>query len=277
MNKFSYRWEKLRCFVKHYFLLWLYRLCSSTVRQQHANPKQIPIIIISFNQLTHLKQLVDFLISKSHEQIVIVDNNSTYPPLLAYFEHLDPRVTLHRLTENKGHLAFWKSDTLYRRYGKGYYVVTDADVLPEASCPDDYMSMLKRLLDKAYDRTKVGFSLRIDDLPVSNPNRERIIAWEKQFWKTSIDAYAFKAELDTTFALYRPYYKYRLKGFTKAWRTKPPYTATHGGWYIDIAHLTEEQRYYMATANASASWMVDAEGNLINTVHKPLYDHGSRR
>ena len=71
--------------------------------------------------------------------------------------------------------------------------------------------------------------------------------------------------------MYRPGYNYQLKDFTKAWRTAAPIQAKHGGWYINPNALTEEQAYYMKTANASASWQINAQGELINTTHQPLY------
>ena len=98
-----------------------------------------------------------------------------------------------------------------------------------------------------------------------------ILKWESHFWKSKINEKVYKAEIDTTFALYRPRYRYKLKHFTKAWRTDFPLQAKHGGWYMDINNLTEEQQYYMKTANDSASWQMSKQGELINKKHKPLY------
>lgn len=272
LSKLHYKWQKGITLLGHTVNLVYNRLFNSTVRQQLKDPKIIPVVIISFNQLNYLKKLVDGLLQYGYKTIVILDNNSTFPPLLEYFKTLDSKVTLHKLDKNLGHLAFWQSPNIFRKYGRGYYIVTDPDVVPIESCPEDFVSTLRRLLDKAYDRTKVGLSLKLDDIPDSNPNKKAIMKWEARFNEVTSHPLAFKAEVDTTFAIYRPGYTYKLKNFTKAWRTKAPLQARHGGWYLDINRLTEEQRFYMQTANQSASWQMNEKGELVNTIHKSLYN-----
>ncbi|WP_298903221.1 glycosyltransferase family 2 protein [uncultured Psychroserpens sp.] len=265
------RFIKLNKLITHKLNVWYNHNFNTTVRSQLKDPKCIPIIIISFNQLRDLKQLVDFLLKHNYSNVVIVDNNSTYKPLLDYFEIINDKVTVCQLEHNIGHLSFWKSETIFKKYSSGYYVVTDADIVPVNGCPDTFMSTLRVLLDEAFDRTKVGFSLKLDDIPDTNPNKEKIKQWEAQFWDYKIKPKVFKAEIDTTFAMYRPNYSYQLKDFTKAWRTDFPLQARHGGWYLDINNLSDEQEYYMKTANASASWKTNKDGELINSTHKPLY------
>lgn len=269
------KWQKLKRLMLQIMSLFYHRTFNKTVKKQLKNPKSIPIIIISFNQLYYLKQLVDFLLKHQYQNIVIVDNKSTYPPLLNYLDSIKNKVTIHYLSANSGHLSFWKHEHLVHQYTKGYYALTDPDILPLTECPHDFLNTFRMLLDKAYDRTKVGFSLKLDDIPNTNPNKNAILEWESQFWKTKIHPLAWKAEIDTTFALYRPGYNYRLKHFTKAWRTDYPIQAQHGGWYVDIKNLTDEQSYYLKTANASASWQIDENGKLTNAIHKPLYTNGA--
>jgi hypothetical protein len=175
------------------------------------------------------------------------------------------------LKTNDGHLSFWKQKELVNKYTKGYYVVTDADIVPISDCPDDFLNTFRILLNKAYNRTKVGFSLKLEDIPEDNPQREKIKDWEAQFWKTKIHPLACKAEIDTTFALYRPGYDYQKKNFTKAWRTDFPLQARHGGWYINPNTLTEEQEYYQKTANESASWLLENDGELKSNIHHKTY------
>ncbi|MCF1191237.1 glycosyltransferase family 2 protein [Mangrovimonas sp. AS39] len=273
LAKSKYRWHKLKRLVESQFLYGYHRCFNRVVQRQLKQVKRIPIIIISFNQLYYLKQLIDFLRAKGYENIVIVDNNSTYAPLLEYLKLIDGVVNIHRLQENKGHLAFWKSPELLNLYGKGYYVVTDPDVVPIEECPDDFLSTMLTLLNRAYDRTKVGMSLKLDDIPSTNPNKTSILQWERKYWLSKVHPKAYKAEVDTTFALYRPGYHYKLKDFTKGWRTDYPIQGRHGGWYLDFDNLTEEQVYYMQTANTSASWRIDETGNLVDKTHKPLYTH----
>jgi Glycosyl transferase family 2 len=241
---------------------------NKTVISQNKNYKEIPIIIISFNQLQYLKRLIDFLKNFNYNNIVIIDNNSTYEPLLEYFNEIESVVKIHRLKQNYGHLVFWKVKELFEKYSKGYYVVTDADINPVVECPEDFLLKFKYILDNDFKFNKVGFSLKIDDIPLTNLNRDKIIKWESRFWDKKTSEGNFIAKIDTTFALYKPSYKYDIDNFMMAIRTKYPIQAIHGGWYIDNKNLSKEQDFYYKSCDFSSSWLTDNEGNLVNKYYK---------
>ena len=266
---------KLKRYIKHHYTVFFQRYFNITIVRQRKNPKTIPIIINNFNQLFYLKQLIESLQKRGYTNIVILDNNSSYKPLLDYYKSIEKAVKIHRLSSNYGHLSFWKQSELVEKYTKGYYVVTDPDIVPLAECPDDFLKTMLKLIDKAYDRTKVGFSLKLDVIPDCNPQKKTIQDWESQFWTSKIHPLAYKAEIDTTFALYRPGYTYQKKNFTKAWRTDFPLQAIHGGWYINPHDLTEEQAYYQNTANISASWLLEKDGELKSNLHQKTYTNES--
>lgn len=232
---------------------------------------QIPIIITSFNQVEYLEKLINFLLARGFSNVVIIDNNSTYKPLLDYFDAIENKVKIHRLKKNYGHLVFWKRYDLFVKYGNGYYVVTDPDIVPLDGCPEDFMVKFQSVLSQNKNRMKVGFGLQIDDIPLSNPNREKVISWETKFWKTKVSEGVFNADIDTTFALYKPFYHRKNKKFKTALRTDYPYVAIHGGWYIDMNNLSEEQIYYFKTANNSSSWKIDEAGKIANADYEKKY------
>lgn len=252
--------------IKLFYQVHIRNLLNPYIIGQIINYKSIPIIIISFNQLFYLKQLVAFLQKHNYSNIIIIDNNSTYQPLLDYFDTIESIVIIHKLKENLGHLVFWKHKELFDKYSKGYYVVTDADIVPVEECPEDFGLHFKRILDRNDEITKVGFSLKINDIPESNPNKQKVIDWEKQFWKINTKEGNYIADIDTTFALYKPKYRYNEQVFYKAIRTKKPYEARHGGWYLDAKNLTEEQKFYFDTCNESSSWSLDKEGGIKNKI-----------
>jgi hypothetical protein len=253
--------------VKYLFLFYFNNLFNSAVINQNKNYKSIPVIIISFNQLFYLKQLIDFLKKCRYSNIVIIDNNSTYEPLLDYFQTIESSVTLHRLNENLGHLVFWKNKELFKKYSKGYYVVTDADIVPLKECSEDFVLHFKKILDRNLGITKVGFSLKINDIPDANLNKQKVIDWESQFWKKQNKDSNFISKIDTTFALYRPNYKCDNNDFYNAIRTKIPYQAKHGGWYIDNNNLTNEQKFFFANCKESSSWRIDEKGRLVKKIY----------
>lgn len=238
--------------------------------QQRVDYKNIPIIIISFNQLYYLRELVTFLLKHNYRNIIIIDNHSSYPPLLEYFNSIESKVKIIRLNKNYGHTVFWDNESLFKKYSSGYYVITDPDIVPVSDCPQDFLKTFYCLLKENKNITKVGFSLKIDDIPETNKNKPFIVQWEKQFWENKEKNY-YLAGIDTTFALYRPNYR-KKEGFCDAIRVDYPYQAIHGGWYIDNDNLSEEQKFYMKHTSASSSWRVDDDGNLLNEEYKNYFN-----
>lgn len=218
--------------------------------------KCIPIIIISFNQYNSLKKLVNFLDLNGFKNLVIIDNNSTYKPLLRYLEVLEVQYKVYKLNENHGHRVFWIRKDLFSIYTKDYYVITDPDILPCKDCPQDFLKVMYSQLIKYPEVNKVGFNLKIDDIPDFNENKDIILNWESNFWSKKNNEGHYIAKIDTTFALYRPsFIKPIYKNFFRAIRLAPPYSARHLGWYINMNSLTEEQSFYISNTNKSSSWL----------------------
>lgn len=208
----------------------------------------IPIIINSFNRLSCLKDLVDFLEKTIRNNIIILDNNSTYPPLLEYFENMPHE--LIRLDKNMGHEALWHSGHI-KRFKPSYFVLTDPDVVPVDECPEDFMQYFYNLMQEHPKYKKVGFGLKIDDLPDHNPHKASIISWENQFWQTKVTDKTWRAQIDTTFALFHPSHP---GSWGWAIRTDYPYIARHTDWYIDPNNLTEEYIFYKNTRQGVTHW-----------------------
>ncbi|HQE12308.1 MAG TPA: hypothetical protein PLQ78_06145 [Flavipsychrobacter sp.] len=212
--------------------------------------KQIPIIINNRNRLSTLKSLVDALVERGYQNIHILDNDSTYPPLLDYYKTLPFQV--HYLVRNVGYMALWKTP-IHKQFIKDFYVYTDSDVVPIEACPDDFMEVFRKLLQQYTDVQKVGFSLKIDDLPDAYANKQQVIEWEKKYFEKKMDDYCYEAPIDTTFALYRPGAKGKAS-LLRMLRTAYPYEARHLPWYVDSNHLSEEEKYYINHVNTSTHW-----------------------
>ena len=235
---------------------------NKTVRKQKKDPLSIPILIINYNRLDDLKKLITFLIERNHKNIVVIDNKSTYQPLINYYKEVKDIIKVERLSENYGHLVFWRNSNLYRKYGKGYYIVTDSDILPNDELPSNYVEYLRSLLDKHKEVEKVGFALKIDDIPNSYPLKEKVLKWEKPHWQNAIGVDLYLNELDTTFAIYPPYYRFsHITEFYKAIRVAGRFTAKHMGWYTDPLNLSDEEIFYIKTSKNSNSWKIDENGN----------------
>jgi hypothetical protein len=210
----------------------------------------IPIIIINFNRLDCLLKQIKKLESLGLNNIRILDNNSTYPPLLEYYG-ICPYI-IHRLDKNMEFEALWTSGIFEKYYKNQYYVLTDPDVIPDDTCPDDFLVHFYNLLQKYSNLDKVGFSLKIDDLPDYYDKKCKVIDHESQFWKKLVNNDYYDAPIDTTFALYRPNEKGGAE--LRAGRTKLPYIAKHLPWYSDSSNPDDETLYYRQQAIFSKNW-----------------------
>ena len=214
-----------------------------------TSPKTTPIIINSFNRLTYIRRLVDSLRARDYENLYVIDNASTYEPLLDYYR--DAQLKVFALDRNVGYLALWTTPVGAEFVG-GHYVYTDSDIEPAPECPDDFIDRFREGLDLHPRTQKVGFGLKIDDLPGHYPLRERVIDHEKRFWTSPVSGGLYRAAIDTTFALYRP--GAAGGSWLRSLRTGEPYVARHLPWYEDPEHPSDEELNYLATMKTSTHW-----------------------
>ena len=212
-------------------------------RQKTVN-QQYPVIIIVRDRLSPLLQLLEWLERVDQREIWLCDNASTYEPMLKFLANTSHRVVFNG--QNLGHRAPWLSGLAAELGADRPFVVTDPDVVPTETCPLDALDYFAETLLKHHDMDKVGFSLRIDDLPPHFAHRHSVVAWERQFWMNQFTPGFFFAPIDTTFAVYRPGLGHLN---SRSLRAQPPYEARHLPWYENTLEPTEEQRYYVAHAD----------------------------
>lgn len=212
-----------------------------------------PVIINSYNRLDSLKLLVNWLESAGVAQIIILDNCSTYKPLLDYLDSLSHRVV--KLRENLGPDALWKSP-IWREVRRAKFVYTDPDVVPCDSCPKDLLERMSALLDRYPLHSKVGLGLRIDDLPAHYSLRDKVIQWEGRFWESAIEPDVYEATVDTTFAMYRPY---GGRGGQRSLRLGGNCVARHTPWYADSSNPSAEELNYQNSIAPEMSWWTQSD------------------
>jgi hypothetical protein len=207
--------------------------------------KKIKAIIVNRNLLTTLQNTVEFLAKEPRVEIVIYDQQSTYPLLLEYYKTQNVIYN----TENGGPHSAWGIPNM----NNGYYIVADSDCIYDG-VPEDWLDrMLEVLNSTKYE--KVGFSLRLDDLP-NNEFTTQVKNHESQFWVNKCKE-GWVADLDTTFSLYKP-----NSGFTyQAIRLPEPYTIQHVPWYLD-ENMSDEWKYYLKNASGVSTW-----GSRLKQIH----------
>lgn len=211
------------------------------------------VYINNRNYLTWPKRQAEWLSTQGHEAIFI-DNESTYEPLLDWYEHCEH--TVHRLTTNHGPASPWRSALLDLT---DYYAVTDPD-LDFEGIPEDWPEVCIEAIQMG--ESKCGFSLDETLIPSQNP------AWIQDEFNLHprgdhparwAEEHKFgryiRYPTETTFAVYPPGGSYHIGGC----RTDRPYTARHLPWHIVLERdpgenslqivMDEEIYYYFSNAS----------------------------
>lgn len=219
------------------------------------NAANIPIFINNRDRLAPLKVLVDWLLDHGHRNINIIDNASTYPPLLDYYTSISGVISVVRLPENIGPWAFWKLGLHKETITP--YIVTDPDVHPISECPPDLIERMLDVLIQTPDTSKVGPGIMIDDLPDHYEHKSSVHEWEKRFWHRPFNRGLFRAPIDTTFAIYRRGAEF--SNDENNVRMGYPYLIKHTPWYTDNNAPNEEESYYRTHAQKGLSYWTDEQ------------------
>ena len=210
---------------------------------------EVPIIINNRNRFTFLKLMVDQLQSFGYKHIYILDNDSSYAPLLDYYKTVDAKVIF--LKQNVGYKALWETN-VFEKFKNQYYVYSDPDILLQKDCPKDFVYHLYKHLNKYSGKEKAGVALRIDDLPDFYVNKQEAIKNESVFWTKPLEKDVYDAMVDTTLALYKPL-AFGNAEECDAIRVGGKLAAQHLTWYLDSDHLSEEELFYKGSIKQNTS------------------------
>ncbi len=216
--------------------------------------ENITAVVIGYNQSTFIKNMVAQL-ERFTSDIVVIDNNSTFKPLLDYYQN-DFKYTLLKQNFNHGHLVY-ALPSIQQLVGD-IHILTDPDLRFNPNLPGDFIKDLISI-SNYFEAERVGFALDIfsDDIRTDIVlNGYTIKGWENQFWankllfppKEHLDLYA--APIDTTFCLFNR----RFKKNTHI-RIGGDFTCTHIPWVKGFQNDLEENEYetYLED-NRSSNW-----------------------
>lgn len=211
----------------------------------------MPVFIPAFNNPTVLRNIVEQLRARSFTNITILDNASTYPPMLELLDDLSRQMDVRRLGENLGPRSVFTIPALWDSMPP-VFCLTDPDLAFNPEMPTDFLKKLYGLSER-YKRGKVGLALDISD-PHSirdedfliNGAKYKIWEWEAQFWATELESGVFDAPIDTTFALYNKRFFEHAEPLN-ALRVGGAFTCQHLPWRRDFALPLDEANYYRNT------------------------------
>jgi glycosyltransferase involved in cell wall biosynthesis len=209
---------------------------------------KVPVIINNRNLLTWPKAMVrDLRKWKGIGDIYIVDNGSTYEPLLEWYATKPCEVI--SLGVNAGHQAPWLCG-LVQKLGEPYYAVTDPDLDLSKTSKQTIVRCVEWLQEFPYVG-KVGLSLRWDDVPPRSSYYTHVNTYEAQRQKSSPIVKAAKVDvaIDTTFAVYNRQ-EYFIGGVSLL------ESARHIPWYYSEKERKADKEFsqYLASASAASSY-----------------------
>lgn len=207
----------------------------------------IPIIINNRNLLTWPRAMLEKIKTFNNVgEIIIVDNDSTYPPLSEWYETNPCKVIR---TKNLGHTAPWQIGLIESLSVP--YVVTDPDLgLDEV--PISMLDDLNLKLTQLPHLQKIGPKLNHEIVEETSPYYSHLQTYEKRRWSSSkiVNGVYVDVHIDTTFALYN------VKHYFVGGGSLAEYSIRHYPW-----EFTDESRqknlefsYYISHANNSSSY-----------------------
>ncbi len=205
------------------------------------------VVINNRNLLSWPRAMIEKIQSyKGLADILIIDNDSTYEPLLDWYSTLNFKVVK---IPNIGHISPWLPE-INALIKTDSYVVTDPD-LDLSGTPEDTLVHLHNCLSEYPFLEKIGLGLDIKSVPKEAPLYNHVNTHEKYFWDLPLINNTFRvAPVDTTFAIYNKNImnQYKITGA----RTDYPYVAKHIPW--NLIERPDEFNYYIKNANNSSCY-----------------------
>jgi len=235
--------------------------------------KNTPIVILNRDRLNSTKSLVESLIQRGYVNIVILDNGSTYDPLLDWYSYQNTCKVFFNKEVDHNHQALHnllliKNEFFTNLLRDSWYVLTDSDLALHSSVPSNFINDLINMCIK-YDKDKVGLGIHVDDIHrdlFSNDEYWELMSfmkdYENQFTRNggpygvveikdqNNPCVLYDAPIDTTFAVCKQ--NSAPIASRNCLRTGYPYLSKHMPFYYDISSIPEDELYYLTHMNTNA-------------------------
>lgn len=211
----------------------------------------IPVFICCRDRVTCLQHLVEWLEPATGVSVIyMLDNDSTYEPLLEYYASTPHEVL--RLGRNLlgGSVAIAYDIMRQRHRGNDAFVFTDPDIIPESCVPPGAIEDMRRILTESPGYARVGLGLEISDLPEQYWYRGDVVRAEGRNWVVEARPGWYVADIDTTFHVERfgQTLPHGQRWPSVALRGTYPYVARHTAWYVNPEALPADEQWYVARA-----------------------------
>lgn len=217
-----------------------------------------PIYLTNMNRLTTTKKMVEDLFRMNgNADITIIDNASTYPPLLEWYKEVEKDIKIIRHDVNRGPWSFFYSG-IHSKVESDHYVYSDADLELNPDMPYNWQEIMFDVIHR-YNR-KASLALRISDLPEGDL-KARILNHQNICWYPTEEKDVFLAITDMTFTMDIKAAGYRYESM----RLAGNFECRHAPWYLDFDNLPEEEKYYIEQIDnkyPEALWSMTSKSKL---------------
>jgi hypothetical protein len=202
-----------------------------------------PVVLTNMNRFTTCKKMVEDLFRMNgNSKISIIDNASTYPPLLDWYKEIEKDVQIIRNPTNLGPWTFFYGGT-YSKIDAEYYVYSDADLELNPNMPYNWQEIMLEYINK-YQR-KASLALRLDDIPDTYEFKNKILEHQSVCWFESGEKDVYRAITDMTFSMDKKSNGHRYESM----RLAGDFACRHIPWYVDLDNIGEEEKYYLENIN----------------------------
>jgi hypothetical protein len=177
-----------------------------------------------------------------NSNITIIDNASTYPPLLDWYDEFKKDISIIRNPTNLGPWTFFYGGN-YNDVKEEYYIYSDADLELNPKMPYNWQEIMIEHINK-YDK-KASLALRLDDIPDSYEFKNNIIDHQSVCWYDTGIPDLYGAITDMTFSMDRKSKGHRYDSM----RLAGNFSCRHIPWYIDFNNISDEEMYYLQNIN----------------------------
>ena len=217
----------------------------------------VPLYIPTFNNPTYTRNFLNQVDGLNFSQIIILDNKSTYQPMIDLLDQIDSKYEVIRLEENYGPHYILRNPEYYKTL-PDIFSLSDPDVEFPKNISGNFQEEMIKIGIK-YRFGKVGFAIEV---PSENEFLELVVnldgklrnmhEWEQQFWQNEIDKTTsgdpiFQTTLDTQFAIYNKEF-FNPEERYKALRIGGKYTSKHLGFYKESIVPKEESDFYRSVS-----------------------------
>lgn len=235
------------------------------VGQEMAFRASIPVFVNSFEQLTYLRDTIDWLHANGFGNVTVLEQGSIYPPLRAYLasRSFQEKARLHELGKNVGPRRAVRKSAAMAGMGKPF-IFTDPDLELPTPIADNFLT---RLMDLGlrYAVPKVGLALDITENQKNNLQAKvgrdhTVYSYYKRFYRNKLERHVWETGVDTTFFLHVPQPNLVDFGILKSQPRIPAirvggagFMAGHRPWYHANGMEPEEELHYRAQTTMAST------------------------